>query len=159
MPRLTKKDKLIKEIVSNSEVAFFASDEEILIYEHFVLLGMEAVKPTKKKESYPEYEEFCRIWDEKYHEIGFQMPKDGTKIKSLIRQTRDYINKAGGLVSTENVVNFWCVFVGNLQNTWGHGKDLSTIDSKYMSLIFEMKHGKKQGFNQRTSTQRIIDSL
>lgn len=116
-----------------------------------------SVKPTE----YPEYKEFLRIWDERYHELGLDMPKDGNKIKSIIRKTREYIKSAGGDPSDNSIViYFWEKFVGSLHKTWAHGKNLSVVDSHYTSIIFEIKHGpKKQSYANQPSVARIIQDL
>lgn len=112
--------------------------------------------PTKPKE-YPEYKQFIDIWDQQYHQL-LQMPKDGAKVKSLIDQTRNYIKSGGNEPTEENVLNFWTAFVGNLHRTWAHNKSLSTIDSKYYELIFELKHGRKTS-TQKPSAAELIRSL
>lgn len=117
-------------------------------------------KSKPKPVEYPEYTEFVRLWDEKYHEIGLQMPKDGAKIKSIIRQVRDYIKKTDHDPTPENCINFWGAFVQNLKKTWAHGQTLSVIDSKLPSLIFELKHGKqKSSYQSSPSAKRIFESL
>ncbi len=100
-------------------------------------------KRLAKKLEVPEYKDFCRIWDEKYHHIGFKMPRDGSKIKSLILETRRQLGLIPLEATSENVIEFWQIFINNLHKTWGHGKDLAVIESKYPSLIFEMEKGKK----------------
>lgn len=100
-------------------------------------------KARAKKLELPEYKDFCRIWDEHYHHIGFKMPRDGSKIKSLILETRRQLGLINVQATAENVIEFWNIFVSNLHRTWGHGKDLSTIESKYSSLIFDMEKGKQ----------------
>lgn len=115
------------------------------------------IKPT----DYPEYKEFIRVWDDRYHELGLDMPKDGHKIKSIIRKTREYIKSAGGDPSSpETVIYFWEKFIQSLHRTWAHGKNLSVIDSHYTSIIFEIKHGaKKQSYQSAPSVARIINDL
>lgn len=113
-----------------------------------------------KSPEMPEYKEFVRLWVENCPEIGLQMPKDGAKIKQLIKQTRTYIQNAGGEPSSENAINFWGIFCQNLKKTWAFGRTLSAIEANYPAIIFEMKNGKrKDNYNARTSAQRFVDGL
>lgn len=91
---------------------------------------------------FPEYKEFIAAWVAVYKTVGIKMPRDGAKVKSLILTTREQIKMRGVVPTPENTVEFWQIFVNNLHKTWGHGKDLATIDSKYTSLIFELENGK-----------------
>jgi len=118
--------------------------------------------PRPKNEDFPEYTAFIEKFNAKYpHMLTF--PRDGAKVKSLIKQCRQQLKARGKDPTTEHVVAFWEIFVGNLEKTWGHGKDLSTIDSKFNSLVFEIEHGKKQTdndrYNARTAAQRYVDNL
>jgi hypothetical protein len=90
------------------------------------------------------YKAFIDVFDKRYHEIGFFGKRDGAAVKSIIVQTIGYCQKQGKEPTHENVLEFWRIFVSNLEKTWGHGKDLATINGKYMSLIFEMKNNGKQ---------------
>jgi len=126
-----------------------------------------ASEPSKKaarqkNEDFPEYTRFIDAFNAKYpHMLTF--PRDGAKVKSLIKQCRQQLTARGKDPTPEHVVAFWEIFVGNLGKTWGHGKDLSTIDSKFNSLVFEIEHGKKQTdndrYNARTAAQRYVDNL
>ena len=92
-------------------------------------------------EQYPEFKQFIDLWCIKYPSM-LTMPKDGAKVKSIIRQVRELVKSKQLDTSAENVVEFWRIFVDNLHRTWGHGKDLSTIDSKLKSLVFELENPK-----------------
>lgn len=92
-------------------------------------------------EQYPEFKQFIDLWCIKYPSM-LTMPKDGAKVKSIIRQVRELVKSKQLDTSAENVVEFWRIFVDNLHRTWGHGKDLSTIDSKLKSLVFDLENPK-----------------
>src|SRR5690606_5265501 len=83
---------LLKKVITN------------VLTEQKKMLGIKKKKASDSISKFPEYNDFCRIWDENFHEIGFQMPKDGAKIKSIIKQTRQYISNVGKEPSFENVV-------------------------------------------------------
>lgn len=108
-------------------------------------------KAAAKKVELPEYKDFIRIWDEKYHHIGLKMPRDGAKIKALILETRRQLGLVNLEASPENTIEFWQIFINNLHKTWGHGKDLAVIESKYSSLIFEMEKGKQAKITPQNS--------
>jgi hypothetical protein len=96
------------------------------------------------------YTQFVKIWDAKYHGL-LTMPKDGAKIKSIINQVVEILKTEKMEVSEPTVVELWNIFVGNLHRTWGHLKDLSTIDSKFKSLFYELKAGGKSYPTRRNS--------
>ncbi len=118
---------------------------------------VEEMKPKAKipkANQYPEYTQFVEIWHKVYAALGFTAV-DGAKIKSLIAKTKQYIHSQGGEVTSEHSINFWMVFVNNLQKTWYHGKDLGVIESKYYAIIYEMKNGKrKDSYGSRASDAR-----
>lgn len=123
--------------------------------------AVDLFKPSepKKPDEFPEYKTFIDVWHQTYPLI-LTMPRDGGKIKSIIKQTRTYIKSAGGQLTEENTIIFWQAFVSKLVGTWGHGKNLATIESHYMALIYEMKNGKpKNNYVTAPSAKRIIDSL
>jgi hypothetical protein len=130
----------------------------------FLELPLERVKAClghkqekKVNAEYPEFKSFIQVWDEYYHYVGLQMPKDGKRIKSLIEQTRMQIRNRGGIADSEKTINFWRALVQNLYRTWCHGKNLSTIDSQFNALVFELANGKKR--NGPQSTRERINSL
>lgn len=84
------------------------------------------------------YKPFIATWHSKYP-LLLTMPKDGAKVKSIIRQCVDILKAEEWEISAANLQNFWAKFVDTLPRTWGHNKDLSTIDSKLKSLFLEMK--------------------
>ena len=151
-------------IVSDDGVSMFASEEDLLLYQHFVIKGIEAgIKlkrsspKAKKKPEHEEYSQFVEIWVKQYPLIGIKMPRDGRKINSIISQVKELLPKLNVVVTPETCIQFWQIFVQSLHTTWGHNKDLCIIDSKFVSLIMEIKNGKRN--NQKPSASRIIDSL
>ncbi len=136
---------------SGSQKALFDSTPE-----------QEKPKANKEKEKNiptQEYGKFIEIWMEVYKTVGLRMPRDGVKIKSLIAETKRALAARNVEPSETNTVEFWDIFVRNLHKTWGHGKDLATIDSKYTSLIFEMENGKSTGKTKQQSTREWLNSL
>jgi len=115
-----------------------------------------------KNEDFPEYTAFIEKFNAKYPNM-LTFPRDGAKVKSLIRQCRQQLANRGKDPTPEHVVAFWEIFVGNLEKTWAHGRTLSTIDSNLNAIIFELEHGKKQTdndrYNARTAAQRYVDNL
>jgi hypothetical protein len=98
------------------------------------------------------YTEFIRIWCDKYPGIlTMKNGKDGAKIKSIIGQVVEVLKTEKMEISQTTVVELWNIFVGNLHRTWGHLKDLSTIDSKFKSLFYELKAGGKSYPTRRNS--------
>lgn len=106
----------------------------------------EITTPSSSKDDAPKvpllivecYKPFIAIWSKKYP-LLLTMPKDGAKVKFIIRGVIDILKSEDWEVSVEQACNFWTKFVDNLHRTWGHNKDLSTIDSKLKSLFLEMK--------------------
>lgn len=116
-------------------------------------------KAKKEKTVDPAFPEFVRIWVEAYPDLGFS-PVDGKKIKSLIDKTKKYLVAGGKECTTEAALAMFQYVVNYLKrgDTWFAGKDLAVIDSKYLSLIFEIKNG-KQRTSKAPSARDIINSL
>lgn len=148
--------KLIEDFEGHGEPIDYNLDEW---KQALVVLGLLYKKPKKEKEAYPEYTDFIRIWDEKYHHIGLMMPRDGAKIKSLIKQTRQWISNNGHEPTPENCILLWEAFIKSLHKTWAHNKGLTTIDSKYFELLYEIKNGTKKinGYHGKNSADRFSD--
>ena len=158
------KKQLEIEAIADQLIADFEGHGEPIDYNldewkrALVVLGLSYKKPKKEKETFPEYKDFVRIWDETYHHL-LQMPRDGAKIKALIVLTRQYISNNGHEPTKENCILLWEAFVKSLHKTWAHGKNLSTVESHYFSLLYEIKNGKKQinGYNGKNSADRFSD--
>jgi hypothetical protein len=88
------------------------------------------------------YKPFIEVWHKKYPGL-LTMPKDGAKVKSIIKQVFELLAAEKWEISPTAAINLWTILVENLHRTWGHNKDLSTIDSKLKSLFFELKEGRK----------------
>jgi hypothetical protein len=120
------------------------SNNEVLTNEVLTNIPASAVPVTKGPLWVLEcYKPFIKTWCDKYP-LLLTMPKDGAKVKSIIRQVGEILKTENWEVTAENACNFWTAFVGNLHRTWGHQKDLSTIDSKLKSLFLEMKPGRSE---------------
>lgn len=113
-----------------------------------------------KKEVPPEYPDFVRIWTEAYPDLGFSA-LDGKKIKSLIGQTKAYLLAGGKEDTKEAVVAMFAYVVNYLKKDggWYNGKDLSIIDSKYRTIIFEIKNGKSKSTPKKQSPRDYINSF
>lgn len=107
--------------------------------------GQKVIKEKGARE--PLYQPFIDAWDNHYRGL-LTMPRDGAKIKSLIKQTREYIQAQGGDPNDDNTLGFWTVFVAKLKATWYDGKNLAVIDSHYKSIITEIKNGGKKRAGQ-----------
>lgn len=156
-PPTPKRDN---EVLTNSEVLNFTESNDSVSKKPIDSNALElSIKPNKNAAAvdFPEYSKFIDVWVKQYKTVGIKMPRDGAKVKSIIKTTREQIALRGVTPSTENTIEFWEIFVANLHKTWGHGKDLPTIDSKYTSLIFELENGRKQTFNSKNSADRFSD--
>lgn len=113
-----------------------------------------------KTEVLEEYHDFVRIWTEAYPDLGFS-GLDGKKIKSLIGQTKAYLLAGGREPTKEATIAMFAYVVAYLKREggWYNGKDLSIIDSKYRTIIFEIKNGKQTSTPRKRSVREIINSL
>jgi hypothetical protein len=117
------------------------------------------VRKKKEKEVDPFFPEFVRVWTEAYPEMGFD-GMAGKKIKSLVAKTKAYLVAGGKDPST--AVQMWAYIIAYMKrgDTWFHGKDLGVIESKFNSLVFEIKNGKqKQSPRTRTTTDALNDLI
>lgn len=100
-------------------------------------------KERKKKYADPHYEPFVALWCRYYPDLGFD-DISGKKIKRIIAKTITNRKLAGRV---DDTVEQTCgAFEYVLQyvkrvNHWIHGKDIQTFESKYLSVIFEIKQG------------------
>jgi hypothetical protein len=119
------------------------TDEEraILMDAHFTLKGLLKEKKPKKVDEC--YKPFVKSWCEAYPELGFDA-LSGKKIKSIIGKTKKYLVAGGKEATTELATTMFNYVLQYLKRTnhWCHGKDISTLDAKYLSIIFEIKNGK-----------------
>lgn len=152
---------LLETLIGSDDNATLGNVKPFLLepLQHVKGLLTKAPPQPKAEPEFPEFKSFIEIWHQTYPNM-LMMPRDGSKIKSLIDQTRKYVSTGGGEVNIENVCLFWEKFVLNLKKTWAHGRTLSTIESNYPSIIFEMKNGKKQsGYINQPSAKRIINGF
>lgn len=159
--RKSKKQLELESLAINllNESGLSFSEDQRETFTGLIVLGLSYKKPKKVKDQFPEYTDFTRIWHENYYEIGFVMPRDGAKIKSIILQTRQYISNGGHQPTAENCILLWEAFIKSLPKTWAHGKNLSVIESQYLSLIWHIKNGTKQinGYHSKNSADRFSD--
>ncbi len=118
-------------------------------------------KENKKKkvtsdEFYPLY---VKAWIEAYPELGFD-GVSGRKIKSLITRTNTYLTNSGKEVTPQSSVNAFLYVLAYIKrdNHFCHGKPISTLDSQYLSIIFELKNGKPTG-QKKQSARDYINSF
>lgn len=113
----------------------------------------------KKKEKVDDgfYPEFVKLWHSAYPELGFDA-LSGRKIKSIIAKTKAYLVAGGKDPST--AAEMWSYILAYMVkgDTWFHGKDLGIIESKFNSLVFEIKNGKPKPAAKQ-SARDYINSL
>lgn len=156
------------EVLTREEVLSSVSndtDTQIAIEDLGVPPEEERKKNKQKKEVDPCYQEFVRLWTEQYPLLGFNALA-GSKIKSLIKSTREILSmRTEGIlrpsVIKEEDVNglfgYILAFVKR-ENHWIHGKDIAVFESKYRSIITEIKSGKRTSQGQ-PSYREIINNL
>jgi len=107
------------------------------------------------------YPAFAQKWIEAYPELGFD-GISGKKIKSLISKTNAYLTNSGKEVTVQNSVNAFLYVLAYVKRVshFCHGKPITTFESQYLSIIFELKNGKttsKPG-NTRDILRNIANS-
>lgn len=125
----------------------------------WLIKNLRELPPQKKTKAVDEcYQEFVKMWCEAYPDlaIGFNGVA-GAKIKSLILKSRTWIGKSKE-VTNENVNGMFAYVLAYVkrENHWLHGKDLTTWDSKYLEVIYEIKNGKR---NTNQSARSVINAL
>lgn len=114
---------------------------------------------NKGKKGVEFYSEFVELWCGQYPILGFDKVS-GAKIKELIKKTVNYLKVGGKPIDSEHVVGMFAYVLNYLKTTnhWCHGKDINTFETKYLSIVNEIKNG-KSGTAKKTNTRDIIDSL
>lgn len=114
---------------------------------------------NKGKKGVEFYSEFVELWCDQYPILGFDKVS-GAKIKELIKKTVNYLKVGGKPIDSEHVVGMFAYVLNYLKTTnhWCHGKDINTFETKYLSIVNEIKNG-KSGTAKKTNTRDIIDSL
>lgn len=117
----------------------------------------------KKKETAPAdefYPLFVKAWCDRYPELGFNAIS-GVKIKSIVNHTKTYLKNGDkpqtpeqGLAMFEYVLEYV-----KRVNHFCHGKPITTFDSQYLSIIFELKNGKSTGAPKKQSAREWANSL
>lgn len=115
----------------------------------------------KEKPADPCYRLFVKAWTEAYPVLGFSAVA-GAKIKAMIKSTRDihrlrHPDTVPGDGEISGMFEYVLAYVKRT-NHWIHGKDITTFEGKYRSVIEEIRNGKRTGQN-KPSTREIIDSL
>jgi DNA-binding MarR family transcriptional regulator len=114
---------------------------------------------NKGKKGVEFYSEFVELWCDQYPILGFDKVS-GAKIKELIKKTVNYLKVGGKPTDKEHVVGMFSYVLNYIKTTnhWCHGKDINTFETKYLSIVNEIKNG-KSGFTKKPSTRDIINSL
>lgn len=116
-------------------------------------------KVEKSKLLDPLYKYFIEIWDEFYHGL-LTMPRDGLKIKSIIRMTGEVMRDMNRDITPDGALKFWRWFVSSLKGTFHHNKDLCYIESKFKSIVKELLDKRNgQTTTTRPNGQRFAQQL
>lgn len=117
-------------------------------------------KSKKNKEVAPDefYPAFVQEWTQAYPELGFD-GISGKKIKSLISKTKRYLENSGKVVTPDGCLSMFQYVLAYIKraNHFCHGKPITTFDSQYLSIIFEIKNGKTT--SQPPSTREILRNI
>lgn len=117
--------------------------------------------PRKKSEPNPAFVACVDIWLKDVHPGWTFNGTSGAKIKSIIKKV-EHLCKANGHEPTlDRITNSFKWVCVNLPD-WYKDKDLSIIDAHFNTIITQILQGKQNGkanWSNKTSTQRIIDSL
>lgn len=113
-------------------------------------------KSTKKMVD-PCYQKFIAIWNDAFPNL-LDFPRDGKHFKSLIKKTEQLLVAGNQIVSEESKCDLFTVVVlWAKQNHWAGGQPVGTFDSKFKSIVYEMKNGKKKdNFNSQNSASRLF---
>ncbi len=116
-------------------------------------------KKNKKGEPDEFYPAFVQEWTQAYPELGFD-GISGKKIKSLITKTNAYLTNSGKEVTLHNSVNMFLYILAYVKRVshFCHGKPMTTFESQYLSIIFEIKNGKSTG-QKKQSARDYINSF
>ncbi len=113
-------------------------------------------KKNKKGEPDEFYPAFVQEWVLAYPELGFD-GISGKKIKSLITKTNAYLTNSGKEVTVHNSVNAFLYVLAYIKRVshFCHGKPITTFESQYLSIIFEIKNGKSTGPKKQSARDYI----
>jgi len=105
----------------------------------------------------PCYARFVDVWNVAFPNL-LNFPRDGKHIKHLIEQTKKYLTDGGKPADPDAAVNMFQYVVTwtKDRNHWCSGKGLPVFDSKYLEIIFEIKHGAKKGGTQSLPSAHIF---
>lgn len=105
------------------------------------------------------YPLFVQEWTEAYPDLGFD-GISGKKIKSLITKTKRYLQNSGKEVTPDACLFMFQYIIAYVKrvNHFCHGKPITTFDSQYLSIIFELKNGKSTG-QKKQSARDYINSF
>lgn len=120
-------------------------------------------KKKQKKESVrPDefYPLFVKAWCDRYPELGFNAVS-GVKIKSLVNHTKNYLSNGDKPQTPERALAMFEYVLEYIKrvNHFCHGKPITTLDSQYLSIIFELKNGKSTQPSKKQSAREWANSL
>jgi hypothetical protein len=122
-------------------------------------------KPVKSKQvkskpqADPLYKIFIDVWNDSFPRL-LDFPRDSRHVKSLIKKTNDYLVAEGRVPTQETATDFFKAVVlwSKNKNHWASGKSLGVFDSKYLEVLYEIKHGKeKGGYVNQNSSERFSE--
>jgi hypothetical protein len=132
-------------------------ERSILMDAYFTLKGL--IKEKKKKVDEC-YKPFVEAWCAAYPELGFDAIS-GRKIKAIITKTKKYLTASEKEPTLELALGmFKYVLAYNARtNHWCHGKDISTFEAKYLSIVYEIKNGKTNATSKKQSPRDFVNSF
>jgi len=91
------------------------------------------------------YVDFVDAWCKQYPDLGFNAVA-GTKIKSMIKHTKDRLKASGKEPTKEAAVAMFQYILAYVKREghWVHGKPITTFDQHYNSVVREIKEGKQK---------------
>lgn len=151
----------VSEVLSN-EVLVNNEESEDSSYQK--PLFSDGLKPDNKnkrreKETDPCYKKFIGIWNDAFPAL-LDFPRDGVHFKSIIRKTQELLSYYGHDVNEDNKNDFFFAVVTWAKgNHWVGGEPVGTFDSKYKSIVHQMKNGKAKPKSSRETTRDFLNSL
>lgn len=121
--------------------------------------------PTKKRARGPKpvdecYTGFVKQWCEAYPELQFD-GISGKVINRMVVKTRNHIlgkNEVPTKESVESMFSYILAYVKRVSH-WVHGKPITTFDTQFTSVIFEITNGKQQKQTPASSARDYINNL
>lgn len=145
---------IAKGIVEMEPARVFTDGNDKLI--HFVMLGMNAKFKKKQEANGHAYQRCVEHWLKIVHpDWGFSAI-DGKSMKGIIKQIRENALVNSKPTTDMYILHSFIVLCEKLPEFY-KGQDLKTLNSKFNSIIYEIKHGKKKDdFHSQTSANRAF---